>query len=156
MGQAIRGHFGDGSKFGVKIEYIDQKSMLGTGNAASIAEPYIDQEFVLIYGDLLFAPDAIKVVLREYEKNRPSAVMAVVLVDKPESYGIIELDNQKNFKRIIEKPKREEAPSNLANAGLYVFSREIFDALQRVKQSIRGEWELTDAVTTARRKNCFC
>jgi len=152
MGQAIRGHFGDGSKFGVKIEYIDQKSMLGTGNAASIAEPYIDQEFVLIYGDLLFAPDAIKVVLREYEKNRPSAVMAVVLVDKPESYGIIELDNQKNFKRIIEKPKREEAPSNLANAGLYVFSREIFDALQRVKQSIRGEWELTDAVTLLARE----
>ncbi len=147
MSQAIRDYFGDGSKFGVKIEYIDQQSVLGTGNATSIAEPYIDQEFVLIYGDLLFAPDAIKVVLSEYEKDKPTAVMAAVSVDKPESYGIIELDSQKKFKRIIEKPKREEAPSNLANAGLYVFSREIFDALRRVKQSIRGEWELTDAVT---------
>ncbi len=147
MSQVIRDHFGDGSKFDLKIEYIEQEAVLGTGNAASVAERCVDEDFLLIYGDLLFAPDAVKTVLDVYEAGKTAAVMAVVPVDKPESYGIIELDSAKKFKRIIEKPKREEAPSNLANAGLYVFSKNVFDALRRVKRSVRGEWELTDAVT---------
>jgi bifunctional UDP-N-acetylglucosamine pyrophosphorylase/glucosamine-1-phosphate N-acetyltransferase len=95
----------------------------------------------------LFSSDAIKSVLEAHKEKLVAAVVAVVQVDKPESYGIIEFDGKKRFKRIIEKPKREDAPSNLANAGLYVFSKDVFDALRRVKRSVRGEWELTDAVT---------
>lgn len=147
MSQAIRDHFGDGSKFGFKITYVEQKAVLGTGNAASVAESCVDDDFILVYGDLLFSSDAIKSVLKAHKEKLVAAVVAVVPVDKPESYGIIELDSKKRFKRIIEKPKREDAPSNLANAGLYVFSKDVFDALRRVKRSVRGEWELTDAVT---------
>ena len=120
---------------------------MGTGNAASVAESCVDDDFILVYGDLLFSSDAIKSVLKAHKEKSVAAVVAVVPVDKPESYGIIELDGKKRFKRIIEKPKRENAPSNLANAGLYVFSKDVFDALRRVKRSVRGEWELTDAVT---------
>lgn len=147
MSQAIRDYFGDGSKFGFKLTYVEQKAVLGTGNAASIIEPHVDSDFVLVYGDLLFSPDAVRTVLTAYEVDKPVAILAVVAVDKPESYGVIEFDLAKKFKRIVEKPKREEAPSNLANAGLYVFSKEIFDVLRRVKRSVRGEWELTDAIT---------
>jgi bifunctional UDP-N-acetylglucosamine pyrophosphorylase/glucosamine-1-phosphate N-acetyltransferase len=73
--------------------------------------------------------------------------MGVVPVDKPESYGIIELDEDKKVKRIVEKPAAGKAPSNLANAGVYVFSSEVFGKIKQTKASIRGEWELTDAIT---------
>jgi bifunctional UDP-N-acetylglucosamine pyrophosphorylase/glucosamine-1-phosphate N-acetyltransferase len=73
--------------------------------------------------------------------------MAVVPVEKPESYGIVELEHAKHVKRIVEKPAAGKAPSNLANAGLYVFSTEIFDRIRRVKSSVRGELELTDALS---------
>ena len=147
MGTAIRSYFGDGSKFGFKITYVEQSAVLGTGNAVSIVEPYLDRDFVVVYADLLFSSEAMRKVMEVYTKEKPDAVMAVVPVEKPESYGIIELGTGKSVKRVVEKPSREKPPSNLANAGLYVFSRDIFDALRKVKASVRGEWELTDAVT---------
>lgn len=147
MGDSIKAYFGDGSKQGLKISYVEQKEILGTGNAASVAEPYVDGEFVLIYGDLLFAPDAVKNAVDTYKKGKADAVMAVVPVDKPESYGIIEFSEGKKVKRIVEKPAAGKAPSNLANAGVYVFSTQVFEKLRQVKKSVRGEWELTDALT---------
>ena len=147
MGDAIRQYFGDGEKLGLKIAYVEQAEVLGTGNAVSAVEPYVDSDFVLVYGDLLFAPDVIKNVVHSYETERPVAVMAVVPTEKPENYGVVELENEKAVKRIIEKPPIGEAPSNLANAGLYAFSKEVFDKLRQVKASVRGEWELTDALS---------
>jgi UDP-N-acetylglucosamine diphosphorylase/glucosamine-1-phosphate N-acetyltransferase len=147
MSDAIRQYFGDGEKLGLKIAYVEQAEVLGTGNAVSAVEPYVDGDFVLVYGDLLFAPDAVKNMIQCYEAEKAAAVMAVVPVEKPESYGIVELEKEKAVKRIIEKPASGKAPSNLANAGLYVFSKEIFDKLKRTKASVRGEWELTDALS---------
>jgi bifunctional UDP-N-acetylglucosamine pyrophosphorylase/glucosamine-1-phosphate N-acetyltransferase len=147
MGDATRQYFGDGEKMGLKIMYVEQAEMLGTGNAASVVEPHVEGNFVLVYGDLLFSPDAIKNVVHLHEMEKTAAVMTVVPVDKPESYGIVELEDEKAVKRIIEKPEPGEVPSNLANAGLYVFSKEIFDKIKQTKASIRGEWELTDALS---------
>ena len=146
-GDSIRKYFGDGEKLGLKISYVEQKQILGTGNAAEVAEPYVEDDFVLIYGDLLFGQDAVKNVLQLYKPGKTAAVIGVVPIDKPENYGIIELDKQKRVKSIVEKPVVGKAPSNLANAGVYVFGREVFDKLKQIKASVRGEWELTDAVT---------
>jgi UDP-N-acetylglucosamine diphosphorylase/glucosamine-1-phosphate N-acetyltransferase len=147
MGDAIRQYFGDGEGVDLKIAYVEQAEMLGTGNAVSAVEPYVDGDFVLVYGDLLFAPEAVADVVQLYEAEKPAAVMAVVPVEKPESYGVVELENEKIVKRIVEKPAVGKSPSNLANAGLYVFSEEIFDKIKQTKASIRGEWELTDALS---------
>ena len=147
MGDAIRQYFGDGKKKGLKIGYVEQAEMLGTGNAVSVVEPYVDGDFILVYGDLLFAPEAMQAVLDSYEAEKPVAVMAVVPVEKPESYGIVELEDGKAVRRIVEKPASGKAPSNLANAGLYACSEEIFNKLRQTKASVRGEWELTDALS---------
>ena len=147
MGESIRSYFGDGAKLGLKLSYVEQKAVLGTGNAAEAAEPYVDGDFVLIYGDLLFGQDAVKDVLSQFKSGRTAAVMGVVPVDKPESYGIIEQDKEGKVKRIVEKPVAGKAPSNLANAGVYVFSHDVFSKIKQTKKSIRGEWELTDAIT---------
>ncbi len=147
MSEAIRSYFGDDGGLGLKLIYVEQKAILGTGNAAEVAEPYVDGDFVLIYGDLLFGQDAFKQVLSHFKKGKTAAVMGVVPVDRPENYGIIEQNPEGKVKRIVEKPTAGKAPSNLANAGIYAFSKDVFDKIKQTKASIRGEWELTDAIT---------
>jgi len=147
MGDAIREFYGDGKKFGLKIEYAEQKGVLGTGDAVSAAEPYVKDDFVLVYGDLLFSAEAVKNVVNMYKEEKPAATMAVVPVENPESYGVVELENEKTVKRIVEKPNRNEASTNLANAGIYVFSTEIFEKIKVTSKSARGELEVTDAVS---------
>lgn len=147
MADQIRQHFGNGEKFGLKIEYVEQKAIVGTGNAVSAAEPYVKDAFLLVYGDLLFTAEAVKKVITLHQKEKPIATMAVVPVERPENYGIVDLENETQIKRIIEKPKREETLSNLANAGIYVFSTEIFGKIRETSASIRGELEITDAIS---------
>ncbi|MBC7130992.1 NTP transferase domain-containing protein [Candidatus Bathyarchaeota archaeon] len=146
MADKIRGYFSSGEKLGVKIEYAYQKSILGTGNAVAAAEAYIDGDFLLVYGDLLFTEEALKKVIEIHEKAKPEATMAVVQVDKPEEFGVVDVNAEGKVHNIIEKPRKEEAPSNLANAGIYIFSNEIFGKVKKIKASSRGEWEITDAI----------
>jgi len=89
MGDAIRDYFGDGEKLGLNISYLEQKEILGTGNAAAMAEPYLEGDFVLVYGDLLFGADAVKNTLKVFQHGKTVAVVGVVPVDNPESYGIV-------------------------------------------------------------------
>jgi len=147
MADQIRQHFGNGEKFGLRIEYVEQKTIAGTGNAVSAVEPYVKDAFLLVYGDLLFTTEAVKKVITLHQKEKPVATLAVVPVGRPENYGIVELENEMQIKRIIEKPKREETLSNLANAGIYVFSTEIFGKIRETSASIRGELEITDAIS---------
>ena len=144
MSEAIRRYFGDGNTFGMNLEYVEQPAMLGTGNALSIVEPYLDGDFVLVYGDLLFTKRAVTSVIDLHKKKQPSATLAAVRVERPENYGILRLENQEFVREVIEKPDRNDAPSNWANAGLYMFSMEIFETIQQTNASIRGEWEITD------------
>ena len=147
VGNVIRDYFGDGKKFGLQVEYLEQKEVLGTGNAVGTVEPYVKDDFLLVYGDLLFSGEAIEKVLNLHKKEKAAAVMAVVPVESPENYGIVELENDEKVMRIVEKPKRDEAPTNLANAGIYVFSTEIFEKIRKTEASVRGEFEITDAVS---------
>jgi bifunctional UDP-N-acetylglucosamine pyrophosphorylase/glucosamine-1-phosphate N-acetyltransferase len=149
----IRQYFGDGQKFGVRIEYVEQKTPVGTGNAVSVVEPYVKSEFTLVYGDLLFTEEATKRVIALHQKEKPAATMAVIPVDKPEDYGIVELEKDAYIKRIVEKPSRQEAPTNLANAGIYVLSTEIFEKIKEISASSRGEWEITDAISLMLKEN---
>jgi len=99
MGDAIRQYFGDGEKFGLKIEYVEQKAVLGTGNAVNVVEPYVKDNFLLVYGDLLFSAEAVKNVIDLHKKEKPAATMAVVPVENPEDYGIVELENTRKLRQ---------------------------------------------------------
>jgi UDP-N-acetylglucosamine diphosphorylase/glucosamine-1-phosphate N-acetyltransferase len=146
MADLLQNHLGDGASQGMRFEYAVQKQLRGTADAASSAEPFVKENFLLTYGDWLTTSEAIRTVLRAHEKERPTATMAVVPVENPEHYGIVELDNS-HVKRIVEKPTPDEAPSNLANAGVYVLSKDVFDAIKRTKPSPRGEYEITDSLS---------
>lgn len=147
MADAIRQHLADGSKLGMQIDYAMQKAVLGTGNAVSVVEPYVSDDFLLVNGDLMFSVAALRKVLALHEKEKPATTMAVVPVQKPEDYGVVEVENEKYVKAVVEKPTQEESPSNLANAGIYIFSTEIFSKIKRTSASSRGEWEIPDALS---------
>jgi bifunctional UDP-N-acetylglucosamine pyrophosphorylase/glucosamine-1-phosphate N-acetyltransferase len=147
MADAICQYFGDGKDFGFKIEYAKQEAVLGTGNAVSVVEPYMKEDFLLVDGGHLFAVQTLKTVIESHQREKPTTTMAVVPVEKPENFGIVELENGKYVKRIVEKPAREEARTNLANASIYVFSTEIFAKIKQTSSTSRGEWEIPDALT---------
>jgi UDP-N-acetylglucosamine diphosphorylase/glucosamine-1-phosphate N-acetyltransferase len=135
---------GDGSKNDLKIKYLQQNEMKGTADAIKTVEPHANEDFLLIYGDLLTTSEVIRTVLMTHEKKKPTVSMAVVQVKHPEHYGIVKLEDT-YIVDILEKPKLSEAPTNLANAGVYVFSKEIFEKIRQTPPSPRGELEITDS-----------
>jgi len=150
--EMIKNYFGNGEKFKVKINYLVQKETLGTADAIATAEKYVNDEYFLaINGDLLLSVNAIKSVLEAHERNKPPITLAAVQAEKPEHYGLLEIDGERVID-ILEKPSSGTASSNWVNAGIYVFSSEIFDFIKCTKPSARGELEITDSIRLAIRE----
>lgn len=146
MADVIRNYFDEGGELGLRIEYVEQEEILGTGNAVGISEPFIEDDFLVVCGDLLFNAEAVKRIVGLHKQEKPDTTMAVVPVENPEEYGIVELDEEGNVIHLVEKPSREDAPTKLANTGIYVFSTEIFQKIKETPASARGEWEITDSI----------
>jgi len=143
--EKIKEYFGDGSSLQMKIEYILQKEIKGTANAFGSAENRVDGDFVALYGDLLITPRAVESALRLHKKSKPTATLTTLHVANPEYYGIIRTAGER-VSEIVEKPSPEAAAGQPINAGLYVFSPEIFEAVRRTEASPRGEEEITDSI----------
>ncbi|MFP3345881.1 MAG: bifunctional sugar-1-phosphate nucleotidylyltransferase/acetyltransferase [Sulfolobaceae archaeon] len=127
------------------VALIEQKEGKGTGAALKAVSSVINDDFILIYGDVFIGD---KSVLKQFlsEKN---AILGVE-VKNPKDYGVLVMNNG-NLSKIIEKP--EIPPSNLINGGIYKFSPDIFAYLDKISLSERGELELTDAVTMLARES---
>lgn len=135
--EMIKKHTGD--SFGtIKLTYIEEKERLGTAHALGMAEGKLKGNFIVMNGDDLYSHEDIKNCLKH--KN----CILAKKVEDPSRFGVLLLEGGK-VKKIVEKPK--EFVSDLANTGLYVLSEEIFDRIKNVKKSIRGEYELTDAIS---------
>ena len=134
---AVRSYFGDGSLLGVKIDYALQDKQLGTGHALMAAESLAEERFLVINGDVLPDEEALR------EMTRGGAAVSAIKVDDPTRYGVFTEENG-CFKSVVEKSAHP--PSNLANAGIYLLERSIFDALRAAPLSVRGEYELTDGL----------
>ncbi|MDE4077689.1 sugar phosphate nucleotidyltransferase [Methanosphaera sp. Vir-13MRS] len=146
--EVIEEYFSDGSKFGVNINYAVQEGQLGTAHAIGSAEKYIDESFIVLNGDIIVSYDLIRNLIEKYAtrtSNNVKSVLTLIEVDNPSNYGVVSTINDK-IVEIVEKPAPGEAPSNLANAGIYLFSTEIFDAIRKTKLSERGEYEITDSL----------
>ncbi len=127
-----------GAKFkNIKIRYIIQKEQLGTGDALLQAEMFLKDRFIALGGDDLFSRQDIKNCLKYRH------CILAEKVNNPEKFGVLVLDKG-IVKKIVEKPKKYV--SDLANTGLYVLDKKIFDILKKIKKSERNEYELTDAL----------
>jgi len=147
MADMIQSLLGSGEELGMSLEYVRQRGVLGTADAVLSAGEYVHGEpFIVVYGDLLLKPEVILRVVEEFRRSGPSASMAVVEVDEPWRYGVVSLEDGR-VRGIVEKPPKGTEPSRLANAGVYVFSEDVFRFLERTGRSVRGEYELTDTIT---------
>ena len=144
--EIVRNYFGDGSDFGVNISYKTQKDFLGTANAISYGEDFIDDSIIVLNGDIILDDEIIHEIIKKYNYLSPDTLMLLTEVEDPSAFGVVEIENG-NIKSIVEKPKREEAPSNLVNAGIYIFNKDIFDKIRKTEISERGEYEITDSVS---------
>lgn len=144
--EMVRNYFGDGSDFGVNIFYKTQKDFLGTANAISYGEDFIDDSIIVLNGDIILDDEIIHEIIKKYNYLTPDTLMLLTEVEDPSAFGVVEIENE-NIKSIVEKPKREEAPSNLVNAGIYIFNKDIFDKIRKTEISERGEYEITDSVS---------
>jgi len=137
------------------IHYIRQRDPLGLGHAVSVARQHVGSEpFAVLLGDDIMVDDSrlLRSMLDVYDRYGRS-VVAVLEVPREDirNYGCVtpELmeENLVRIRSIVEKPKPEDAPSNLAVIGRYVFTPEIFDALDRITPGAGGELQLTDAIS---------
>ncbi|WP_348611338.1 glucose-1-phosphate thymidylyltransferase [Halobaculum rarum] len=135
---------GDGSDYGVDITYIVQGNPLGLAHAAGCARDFVgDDDFVMYLGDNILKSGVTNLV-ESFQAGDYGAGIALQEVDNPQAFGIADVDDAGKVTQLIEKP--DDPPTNLALIGMYVFSPAVFDAIDDLEPSWRGELEITDAI----------
>jgi dTDP-glucose pyrophosphorylase len=158
--EVIEDYFGDGSRWGVRIQTVRQTVQDGTGRAAEPAKAFVgEDDFLLTYGDILVKPETYQHMLARFQEKPFSGLITVTAGEDVTKGAINFFDQEFCLARLVEKPSpaqlevlRTEGwlkPGDPAwyNAGVYVFKPQVFDYTARLQKSPRGEYELTDAIT---------
>ena len=133
---------GNGSNFGIKIQYLTQQKPNGLPEAFIIGEKFVNKKNVaLILGDNFFYGQGFTKRLREQTKIKSGSTIFTYKVNNPQDYGIVEIKNNKIL-NIKEKPKKSK--SNLAITGLYFFDKNVVNFSKKLKPSKRKELEIVD------------
>lgn len=137
--------FGDGSDFGLRLEYAEQPSPDGLAQAFIIGEKFIgDDSACLVLGDNIFHGPGFSAMLHDAVRTVEEEHKAVVFgywVNDPERYGVAEFDAEGNCLSIEEKPQHPK--SNYAVVGLYFYPNKVVAVAKSIKPSARGELEIT-------------
>lgn len=136
---------GDGSKWGVHFEYVEQPSPDGLAQAFILAENFLDgSPAVLVLGDNLFYGHDLSLSLQNANRQETGGTVFGYHVANPTSYGVVEFDSQGTAISIEEKPQQPK--SNYAIPGIYFFDANVVEYAKNVKPSLRGELEITDVI----------
>ncbi len=142
-GNDLKNVLGDGSDYGVKLEYIFQEKPLGIAHTIKVSQDFLgDESFLMYLGDNLLQ-DTLEGPVEKFTNNKCNSVIVLCETEKPELFGIALIENNRVVK-LIEKPK--DSPSNLAAIGIYLFDKTVHDIIKNQKPSGRGELEITDAI----------
>ena len=136
--EQVRNYFGRGEKWGVNIAYCEQRKQLGTADALRMVADMLDGKFLVVNGDVIVSREDIGRLL-----SNGNNTISVIEVKDTRGLGMVELCEGKVV-HIYEKT--EKPPTRIANAGLYLFTPDIFTAISRTVKSPRGEYEITDSL----------
>ena len=142
--EKVKEYYGDGSKFGCRIEYIEQGKPLGIAHAISLTKKFVDDErFVVVLGDNLIG-GKIDNFVKKFERADLDSLIVLAHTSHPHDFGIAKLSEQGEIIELIEKPKNP--PSDLAVTGIYFFTSAIYEYIKKLKPSWRNEYEITEAI----------
>lgn len=132
---------GSGKDFGCRFTFELQDNALGIADALRLAENFSGKEkIVVILGDNIFEDD-ISGFVKEFENEKEGARIFLKSVSDPHRFGVAELEGEKVV-NIVEKPKKPK--TDFATTGLYMYDKNVFEIIRRLKPSQRGEYEITD------------
>jgi len=124
LSRPIQSYFGDGEQFGVRLKYITEATPLGTAGAVKNVEGYLDEPFLVLNGDIFTDLD-ITAMIDSHRRNRAKVTIALTPVADPTSYGLVLTNPDNGITSFLEKPTREQAQTNMINAGIYVLEPDV-------------------------------
>src|SRR5436305_14884340 len=126
MANNVRTYFGDGSEFGVRIQYATEESPLGTAGSVRNARDELDERFLVIAGDVITDIDLSDLVAK-HEANGAMATIGLKSMENPLEFGIVITREDVSIERFLEKPSWGQVFSDTINTGIYVLEPSIFD-----------------------------
>jgi len=142
--QKVKDYYGDGSKFGCRVEYIEQGRPLGIAHAVSLTRDFVNGDrFAVVLGDNLVG-ESIRKYAQKFNGSDLDALLLLTRTSHPQDFGVARISNEGKIVELIEKP--ENPPSDLAVAGIYFFTPRIYEHIDKLKPSKRGEYEITEAI----------
>jgi glucose-1-phosphate thymidylyltransferase len=150
--QQVKEYYGNGEKFNARITYIHQGEPKGIAHAIKLCKQFVGSNLFVVYlGDNLLK-GGIKTYIQTFRNSNYDAMILLCQVKNPQKFGVAEFDKNGKLIRLIEKPKHP--PSNYALTGIYFFKPIIFDMIEKLKPSWRGELEITEAIQLLLEKGC--
>ena len=146
LGEKIIEAFGDGSELGMSLEYAWQTGHNGTGSAVLAASELVgDEPFLLTWGDVLMDPENYRRILGAYADHPCDLLSGLNWLDDPSTGASVSVDSDRIIS-IVEKPPVGTARSNWNQAGLFICTKHVLDAMRASELSPRGEIEFTSGV----------
>jgi len=159
--EVVESYFSDGSKWQARLSFGRQLVQDGTGKAPEVAKDFVgDSPFIVTYGDILVKPETYQKMIRRFQDGPFSGVVTVTRGEDVTKGAVCFFDEQFCLKRLVEKPTQAQLdqlrregwlkPNQPVwyNAGIYIFKPSLFEFTAKLETSPRGEYELTDAVSS--------
>jgi mannose-1-phosphate guanylyltransferase/phosphomannomutase len=126
---SIKNHFGDGSKFGIKMDYVGAEGDLGTAGSVKLGQPKIGKDrFMVISADVLTDFD-LTAAIKYHTEKKALATLVLTRVDNPLQFGVVITDKEGRITRFLEKPSWGEVFSDTVNTGIYILEPEVLDLI---------------------------
>ena len=126
LATAVRDVLGDGTGLGIKLRFVEEPDPRGTAGALKLAEPMLDERFLMLNGDVLTDIDLTRQI-EQHQQTGATATLALVPVSDPTAYGVVILEDDRSVREFVEKPNPDRVHSNLISAGAYVLERNILE-----------------------------